>query len=143
MTETTVKIPYRNHSPYGWWIATYVIWEQWDDTPNPSPKSRCTAWENTIIIQAPDREAAYEKAVKLASADTTEFQDQEGKRTGRWVFEGLTSLLPIYDELKDGAEILWVEHENKTIGKVRSWVRQKQELEVFDDTLAIGDSNEP
>jgi len=59
------------------------------------------------------------------------------------VFEGLISLLPIYDELKDGAEIIWVEHENKTIGKVRSWVRHKHELEVFDDTLAIGDSNEP
>jgi uncharacterized protein DUF4288 len=141
--EMTEKIPFRNHSPYGWWIATYVLRDQWDDNPNPSPKSRCTAWENTIILQAADREAAYEKAVKLASGAATEFGNQKGDRTGRWVFEGLMSLLPIYEELEDGTEILWTEHENKTVAKVRSWVRQKHELEVFDDTPAIGDSNEP
>lgn len=139
----TEKIPYRNRSPYGWWIATYVIREQWDDNPNPSPKSRCTAWENTILVQAPDRETAYEKAVKFASEDTTEFQNQKGDKTGRWIYEGLTSLLAIHDELQDGAEILWVEHENRTVAKIKSWVRQKHELEAFDDTPAIGDSNEP
>lgn len=59
------------------------------------------------------------------------------------MLDGLTSLLPIYDELEDGTEILWEEHTNRTIKKVKSWVKEKHELEVFDDTLAIGDSNEP
>jgi hypothetical protein len=129
-------IPHRNHSPYGWWVAIYILRAAWDDEPNPPLNSRCLAWENTIIFQAPDREAAYLKAVTLASQNCSEFGD---KRKGHWVFEGLLSLLAIHDEPKDGAEILWTEHENRTVGKIRSWVKKKEELEVFDDTPAIGD----
>lgn len=133
-------IPHRNHSPHGWWIATYIERAAWDDEPDPAPKSRCLTWQNTIILQAPDREAAYAKAVSLASTYSAEFDDGAvDGRKGHWVFEGLTSLLPIYDELEDGAEILWVEHRNRTVQKIRSWVKQKDELEAFDDTAAFGD----
>lgn len=136
-------IPYRNHSPYGWWIASYIERAAWDDEPNPAPNSRCLAWENTIILQAPDREAAYEKAIALASQQTSQFEDStRNNRKGHWVFEGLTSLLAIHEELTDGAEILWVEHNNRTVKKVRSWVKRKDELEVFDDTPSIGDGAE-
>lgn len=133
-------IPYRNHTPYGWWIASYIERAAWDDEPNPSPNSRCLAWENTIIFQAPDREAAYEKAISLASSNKSNFDSGTKKiRRGHWVFEGLTSLLAVHEELTDGAEILWVEHQNRTVRKVRSWVKQKEDLEVFDDSPAIGD----
>ena len=42
-------------------------------------------------------------------------------------------LLPIYEELEDGAEILCWEHENVTVKKLKSWVKGKRDLEVFDD----------
>ncbi|MCC2639449.1 MAG: uncharacterized protein K0Q68_3168 [Moraxellaceae bacterium] len=132
------NIPYRNRSPHGWWIASYIERTAWNDEPNPSPNSRCTAWENTIILKADTREQAYEKAILLAE-NSSEFESPEGRK-GHWVFEGLTSLLPIYSELEDGAEILWAEHENRTLAKVRSWVKSKAELEVFDDTPAPGDA---
>jgi hypothetical protein len=48
-------------------------------------------------------------------------------------------LLAIHDELKDGAEILWGEHRNRTVRKIRSLVKKKNELETFDDTSSIGD----
>lgn len=133
-------IPHRNHSPHGWWIASYMQRAAWDDERTLSDNTRCLAWENTIIIQAPDREAAYAKAIAFASLGTTEFEDTSRRnRKGHWVLEGLTSLLPIYDELKDGAEVLWVEHENRTIKTIRSRVRPKAQLEVFDDTPSVGD----
>jgi hypothetical protein len=133
------EIPHRNHSPHGWWVASYIERAVWDDKPNPSPNSRCLSWENTIVLQAPDREAAYAKAVFLASQHSSEFMDDSRSRKGHWIFEGLTSLLPIYDELEDGAEILWVEHRNRTIRKIQSRVKQKEQLEAFDDTPSIGD----
>jgi hypothetical protein len=130
-------IPYRNHSLYGWWIASYIERAAWNDDPNPLPNSRCRAWENTIIFQASDRDAAYEKALLLASSGSSQFEDGTKKnRKGHWVFEGLTSLLA----LTDGAEILWTNHQNLTVRKVRSWIKRKDELEVFDDELATGDS---
>ena len=133
-------IPHRNHSPHGWWIATYLERAAWDDEPDPPKNSRCLAWENTIVLRASDREAAYAKAVSLASQNSSEFSDDSNSaRKGHWVFEGLVSLLPIHDDLKDGAEVLWTEHRNRTIGKVRSWVKRKDDLEVFDDTPSSGD----
>lgn len=123
---------HRNHSPHGWWIASYIERAVWDDELNPSPNSRCVSWENTIILQAPNREAAYTKAVFLASQQSSEFTDDLRNRKGHWIFEGLTSLLPIYDELGDGAEIFWVEHRNRTIRKIKSMIKEKEELEVFD-----------
>lgn len=102
------KIPHRNYSPYGRWIASYIEWPTWDDAPAPSPNSRrCHAWENTIILRARNREGAYKNAVKLGSNNVSTFWDKRNrKRTGRWEFLGLTSLLPIYQKLEDGAEIL-------------------------------------
>lgn len=47
------------------------------------------------------------------------------------VFESLTSLLPIYEELEDGAEIVLKEYKNKSVKKAQSWVKPKEQLEVF------------
>jgi hypothetical protein len=97
-------------------------------------------WKNTIILQAPDRDAAYTKAVELGSADCGEFRDEaEPSRTGRWTYEGLTMLLPIYEELCDGAEILWEEHHDVPISTIRSWLKTRSELEVFNDVPSSGD----
>ena len=44
-------------------------------------------------------------------------------------------LLPIYDdELGGGVEVLWTEHDNRTVGTIRSMARAKDKLEAFDDT---------
>jgi hypothetical protein len=124
---------HRNRSPHGWWVASYIERAVWDDELYLSPNSRCVSWENTIILKAPNRQAAYTKAVFLASQQSIEFMDDSRGRKGHWVFEGLTSLLPIYDELEDGAEIFWIERRNRTIRKIKSMVKKKEELEVFDD----------
>lgn len=122
----------KHESPTGWWIASYIERAAWDDAPRLSGSARCTAWENTIILKAKTRESAYSKAVKLGAASKSTFSDPSGTRTGRWIFEGLTSLLPIYDDLQDGTEILWVDHSGRTLKKLRALVKKKSELEVFD-----------
>ena len=136
------EIPRRNRSPHGWWIASYLLRAVWDDEPSPpNSRRRCLAWENTVIIQAPDREAAYAKALLLAAENAVgDFHDEARRsRKGRFVFEGLTSLMPIYDRLEDGAEVLWAEYRNMTVGKLLSWVKQKSELEAFDDAPSKGE----
>jgi len=135
------EIPHRNRSPYGRWIASYIEVAVWGDDPTPALNSRCQAWENTIIIKARDREAAYKKATRIGSAypDAGKFWLEPSMRTGRWVYIGLTSLLPIYEELGDGTEILWTERDNLTRKTILAMVKTKHELSVFDDTPGIGD----
>lgn len=128
------KAEHQHRSPTGWWIASYIERAVWDDARRLPASARCTAWENTIIFKAKDRDSAYNKAVRLGSSNKSTFSDDAGKRNGRWVFEGLTSLLPIYDELGDGAEVLWRDCSGRTLKRIRALVKKKNALEAFDDT---------
>lgn len=132
--KTKKEIPYRNKSPFGWWIASYIERFEFRDEDQSNLNRRCTAWENSIIIKARNREEAFRKAEKRGrlTCDDKGYINTDG-RACVWRYEGLTSLLPIYEELEDGAEILWREHENITVKKVKSWVKAKHQLETFDD----------
>ena len=127
-------IPHRNRSPDGWWIASYVERTCWDDEPLDDDTVRSRVWENTIILQADDREAAYEKAVRLASKDESVFDDGNiNGRKGFWRFAGLSSLVAIYDELEDGAEVTWIDHGVMSFREIKRMVKEKHALETFDD----------
>ncbi|MBD9425481.1 DUF4288 domain-containing protein [Pseudomonas sp. PDM15] len=129
-------IPTRNISPYGWWVATLIERFEFDDEDKSNDKRRCRAFANTVIFKAEDREKAY-KAVEygnLGIDNKSDWSDGKGRK-GRWVFEGLSSLLPIYDEIDpDGTEIAFEDNSSISVGRVKSWVRKKIELEVFDDS---------
>src|SRR4051812_14682412 len=113
-------IPHKNRSPHGWWLASYVERLEYYDEDASKPDRRCLAWENTILIKAADREQAYRKAVAMGRlVDGSEAWDASTGRKGCWRYEGLTSLLPIYDALEDGSEILWIEHAGKSVRKVK------------------------
>ena len=52
---------------------------------------------------------------------------------GEWRFAGISFLLPVHDELEDGAEILWENHGFMSVKRIRKKVKSKQNLPVFDD----------
>ncbi len=133
-TSAEKTIPHRNLSPYGWWIASYVERACWDDEPLEDDTLLSRVWENTIILQADDREAAYEKALLLARNDESMFDDGKvGGRKGYWRFVGFSSLLPIYDELTDGGEVLWTDHGVIPFREAKRHIKEKLALEAFDD----------
>ena len=130
-------IPDRNKSPYGWWVATIIERFQFDDEDLDNIRRRCRAFTNVVILKADDREQAYRKTIEYGKSGIENKSDwSNGKgRKGRWIFEGLSSLIPIYDELDpDGTEILFDDDNGITVGRVKSWVRKKEDLEVFNDT---------
>jgi hypothetical protein len=127
------EIPYKNRSPYGWWIASYLERFEYYDEDRRNLNRRCLAYENTILVKAQDREEAWRKAVTQGRlGQGSDCSDDTGRR-GSWHFEGLTSLLPVYDELVDGAEVLWAVHAGRSVRKIRALVKGKRQLEVFKD----------
>jgi len=109
---------------------------EWKVAPRLTNRSRCLFWENTVILKAKDREVAFRKATALAKSNATgtwELLGDPPGRLGRWIFEGITSLLPIYEPLQDGAEVLWSEYKNKTLGVLRRRIKSKATLEAFED----------
>ncbi len=131
--RTPIEIPHRNRSPYGWWVASFIERFEWKTDDRSKPNRLCLAYENTILIKAPDRESAYKKALKTCQSSSEKWQNYGDERPGRWVVEGLTSLLPIYEKLEDGAEIIWHVYAGKRVSKIRSRVKSKQQLECFRD----------
>ena len=128
-------MPHRNRSPHGWWIASYLERFEYEDEDRSSPDRRCLAWENTILVQARTREQAWRKAMAFGRlGEGSQGWNAKTGRKGAWHFEGLTSLLPIYDELEDGAEVLWQEHAGRSVRKIKGLVKRKRELSVFDDS---------
>ena len=56
-------------------------------------------------MKANDRNEDYKKAIEKGKLSEGSESEINGRK-GTWIFEGLTSLIPIYEELDDGAEIL-------------------------------------
>ena len=128
------KIPFANRNHTGWWIASYIERFEFFDEDRTNPNRRCVAHENTILLRASSREVAYRKAIKTGYlSDGSKGWESKSGRRGAWRFDGLTGLLPVYEPLEDGAELLWRELSNVSVRRVKGLVRGKKDLVVFDD----------
>lgn len=124
--KSEVVYPNRNHT--GWWIFREV--EQWVSKRQRklSSRSRCRVWVNLRLIRARNREDAYRKAMRLG-------REEHPSQTngGEWRFAGISMLLPLYEKIEDGAEILWDYNGLMTVGNIKKLVKTKRQLPVFDD----------
>jgi uncharacterized protein DUF4288 len=122
------KIPFSSRNHTGWWIFKEVT--QWVSNRQKklSLTSRCLVWENTRLICARNREQAYQKALKLGRLG-----HPSKTKGGEWRFVGISMLLPVYEEIEDGAEILWTEYGALPIRTIKKLAKKKRQLSVFDD----------
>ena len=129
------RIPSKNTSPTGWWVATIIERFEVEGEDRSNARRRCRAWSNVVLLKARDRHHAYRKAMRYGRDGEKAWPNFQGPGRCRPVFEGLASLIPVYDEFdEDGCEILFDEYKNVSVKRVQSWVREKAELEVFDDS---------
>lgn len=113
-------------SPTGWYIASYLIrFIELDKEGNDDLENRFTAWENTILVKAGDPGEAYDKVVEIASNATVPYRGGPKGVAVRWVFEGVTELLPIYEELADGSELMYRELNSTKLKNLKKRVRHK------------------
>ncbi|MCA6218019.1 DUF4288 domain-containing protein [Ideonella sp. B7] len=120
----------RNVAPHGWYVASYLLrFIELAEEGNDDPEKRFVTWENTILVKARSMNEAYEKAVKVAMKETEPYKGGPDGVDVRCVFEGITDLLPIYEELADGAEIMWAKHAPRKLRNIRQRARTKDELQ--------------
>ncbi|SFK81264.1 DUF4288 domain-containing protein [Lysobacter sp. cf310] len=122
-------MPSKSVSPVGWYVGSYLLrFIELNDPGNDDPQQEFLTWENTVIVQADNLDHAYDKIVALAAFETESYRGGPEGVPVRWVFEGMTELLPIYEELADGAEIMWAEHEPTRLEHLRQRVFSRNEL---------------
>ena len=109
-------------SPVGWYVGSYLIrFIQVEDENNSDEESEFLSWENTVIVKANSLEEAYTKVKEIGKEHDSPYKGgKEGVRVN-WIYEGVTSLLPIYEDLEDGAEIMWTERENLKLRITDEW----------------------
>jgi len=122
------KVLFRNRNHTGWWVFSEVQYWVSNRQSKLTDKSRCLVWENTRLIRATSRGAAYRKAMRLGRVG-----HRSKTKGGEWRFAGISMLLPVYEDLEDGVEILWDDRGRMSMRGIKRLVKSKQQLPVFDD----------
>jgi hypothetical protein len=111
----------KNISPVGWYIGSYLIrFIELEEKDNDDLEKRFYSWENTVIVKASTMEEAFEKIERIAEFEEEPYKGGPKGVPVQWVYEGITELLPIYEELTDGAEVMWGEHSPRKLKKLRA-----------------------
>jgi hypothetical protein len=102
----------------GDWFLVEII-EKYEpiDTDKTQELRRVTTWGNYHLINAETPSKAYDKAVKIGKMSNYKFTNSD-KMKMKSEFLGIGDLLPIYEDLEDGAEIMW--HDYGSISAKRS-----------------------
>ncbi|MEM6501357.1 MAG: DUF4288 domain-containing protein [Cyanobacteria bacterium P01_C01_bin.89] len=116
-----------NAAPYGWYIGSYLLrFMELEADNNHDPEARFLSWENTVIVQAKNIEEAYEKIVAIGIGFTEPYKGGDQGVPVQWEYLGMTDLLPIYDELEDGAEVMWLPRHPRKLKNLRRLVVEKE-----------------
>ena len=118
-----------NRSPVGWYVASYLLrFVEIQAALKDKPRRKFRSWENTVLVKARSLEHAYAKVTKIGRAKTRPYRGGPKGIPVRWVYEGVTDLLPVYEKLRDGAEIMWTERPPRTVKTLRMLVKSKKAL---------------
>lgn len=118
-----------NLSPVGWYIGSYLLrFIELAEEGNSDPERRFCVWENTVLIKAANIDEAYDKVIAVARGQTKPYKG--GPPPGvdvQWIFEGVSELLPIYEEIGDGTEVMWTKY-SKKLKNIRRSARTKEQF---------------
>lgn len=119
----------RNTSPVGWYVGAYLLrFMELRDPMRNDPERRFLSWENTVLVRATSFDEAFEKVETVGKGNATRYRGGPDGVPVKWQYLGITELLPIYEEIEDGAEIAWSENSGRTLKSLRKLVKSKREL---------------
>lgn len=110
-----------------WYIAGIVERSENVGTGRSNPNRRGLTWLNHVLINADSPEKAYDKALRIGKAGTHRYKSTAGS-TVQWKFIGIAELLPIYEDIADGAEITWSDLGYISAKRAQAMARNRREL---------------
>lgn len=120
----------KNISPEGWYVGRYLLrFVELEDAQINDPEARFLSWENTVLVQADNLDHVYDKIIAIATDASAPYSGGKQGIPVQWEFVGVTEILPIYEKLEDGCEIMWTEHAPRKLKNLRSRIRQRGEFD--------------
>ena len=115
-------------SPFGWYVGSYLLrFIELNQDGNFDDEKQFLTWENTRLVKANDLNDAFDKLEKLAKEETEPYKGGPGGVDVQWVYEGITDILPVYDELEHGAELFFSESKRK-LKTIKKLVGKKKDF---------------
>ncbi len=111
-----------------WYLADIVERAEMVGDDKTNPNRRCLTWVNSVLIQATSVEEAYDKAIKIGKKNYTLRYKAASGRICSWKVLGLSSLLPIYEDIEDGAEIAFTDKGHIAAKTSKALVRTRREI---------------
>ena len=113
----------------GWYVATIVLTEVHE---TGSHGGSSLVWMNSYLLQAPDPDTAYARAIALGRAEA----DESGGHScngdaANWEFSGLSELRRTVEEPADGA-LLWTKEYSSMPGELKRRIPAPEDLSVFE-----------
>jgi hypothetical protein len=109
-----------------WFLAEIIEICEPSKTDKKDLKRRATTYGNYILINAATPSDAYDKAVIIGKSYSYSFKSRNQKM--KWKFVGIGDLLPIYEDIENGAEIMWRDYGNIQAKRIKKIVSSKKEL---------------
>jgi len=88
---------------------------------------RVTTYGNFHLIKAESADEAYNRGIKLGQESNLVFTNSD-KVEMEWSFVGIGELLPIYEDIEDGAELMFTDYGNISHKRAMKMARDKTEL---------------
>jgi len=119
----------KNVSPVNWYLGSYlsrfvVIGEK----HNSDPERKFATWENTVIVKATGLDEAFDKVEAIGIDHAEPYLGGDPGVPVQWEYLGITELLPIYEDLVDGAEIMWASNNPRKLKNLKALVKSKSQI---------------
>ena len=119
----------KNISPVNWYLGTYLArFIELEDKSKHDPEKMFETWENTVIVKASNLDEAYSKIEAIGIEHSEPYKGGEEEIPVQWEYMGIVQLLPIYEELEDGSEIMWAENRPRKLKNLKLMVKAKDEF---------------
>ncbi|MCF6133552.1 DUF4288 domain-containing protein [Flavobacterium wongokense] len=111
----------------GNWYIAEIIEKREPVNRSENDLRHVVTWGNFHLIKAENPKQAYEKAIKIGKEGQVRFINSN-KVEMEYVFVGIADLIPIYEDIEDGSEIMWTDYGVMTNRKTEKFVRSEKEL---------------
>jgi len=103
----------QNKSPFGWYLGTYIVgFTLVDVDKHHDLHDQYDGWEVSVMVRADDCEQAFELIEQIAERDTRHYVGELDGISVDWEFKGVTEMDPMYTNVHENTDVVYVEHDH-------------------------------
>lgn len=120
----------QNQSPFNWYLGTYIVgFELLDVDPADDLHDQFDAWEESVMVKTDSCHQAYDRIIKVGQRDTRYYIGELAGTSVDWFFKGVTELDPVYSDVNETSDVVYVEHNQTLLKDQQVFVCKREEFD--------------